>query len=130
MDSAKLSANMSHCNRAKVGSVLVKDNRIVSNGWNGTVSGMDNCCEESDESGNLVTSKFVVHAEANCILFAAKSGISTNGCSLYVTLSPCSECAKLIAQAGIKKVYYNEAYRDQSGVDYLKSFGVVVEKIH
>jgi dCMP deaminase len=117
----------SYCKRKKVGAVIVKDNREISSGYNGTISGAKNECEENSSSG-LVTKNTVVHAEANAITFAAKNGISTDNCSLYVTLSPCINCANLIIQSGIKKVFYSEDYRDSSGIDYLRENGIVVEK--
>jgi len=107
---------MSFSTRSKVGSVIVKDNRVIVNSWNGTISGEDNCCEE-----NGVTKSTVVHAEANAILFAAKNGIKIDGTKMYVTLSPCIECAKMIVQSGIKEVYYLEEYRDKTGIEFLKS---------
>jgi dCMP deaminase len=127
MDSAKLSANMSYCDRLKVGAVIVKDNRIIVNAWNGTLPGICNECEETI-GDRIVTSEFVLHAEQNAILFAAKNGISIKGASMYITHSPCKTCAKLIAGAGIKEVIYNEEYRDTEGIDFLKKVGVKVRK--
>jgi dCMP deaminase len=122
MDSAILSSNMSYCKRKKVGSVIVKDNRILVNSWNGTISGTDNCCEEDNLNGESSTKTTVVHAEANAILFAAKNGIKLEGCSLYVTLAPCIECSKMIAQSGIKEVIYLESYRCSKGLDFLSKY--------
>lgn len=113
---AKETAKMSFSTRAKVGCLIVKDNRVIVNSWNGTISGEDNDCEE-----NGVTKNTVVHAEANAILFAAKNGISTNNCKMYATLSPCIECAKMIIQCGIKELFYIDEYRDLSGVEFLKT---------
>jgi dCMP deaminase len=127
IESAVLSSQMSFCNRLKVGAVLVKDNRILANGWNGTISGLPNDCEEMTKNG-LKTSEFVLHAEQNVITFSAKQGIPTNGCTLYITHSPCKMCSKLIAQSGIKKVVYQDEYRDSEGVEFLKKTGVEVEK--
>jgi dCMP deaminase len=114
---AKEISTLSHCQRAKVGAVIVKDGNIVSFGYNGTPSSMDNCCED----GNTTISE-VIHAEMNAILKAAKSGYSVNGSTLYLTLSPCKECSKLILQSGIKRVLYLEEYRDVSGIEFLKNF--------
>ena len=167
MHIANISANMSYAKRKKVGSVLTKDNRVLINSWNGTISGTDNECEYysdneyteiqelllpknsdekyakdlctqqdwkyekcekySDESNilkyrekKLITKPEVIHAEANALMYAAKNGICTKDCTLYVTLSPCIECAKLIIQSGIKKVIYKEKYRNLDGVNFLK----------
>ena len=114
---AKEISTLSHCQRAKVGAVIVKDGNIVSFGYNGTPSSMDNCCED----GNATISE-VIHAEMNAILKAAKSGYSVNGATLYLTLSPCKECSKLILQSGIKRVLYLEEYRDVSGIEFLYNF--------
>ncbi len=122
LSSATLSAGMSYCKRLQVGAVLVKENRILANAWNGTIAGMENCCELPDGS----TSEFVLHAEQNIIAFSSKRGISTDGCTLYITHSPCKQCSKLIAQSGIKRVVYNEKYRDD-GLDFLQKIGVKVE---
>ena len=127
MNVAKLSANMSYCIRKKVGSVLVKDKRILINSWNGTISGAScNTCE--DENGN--TKPNVVHSEQNILCFAAKHGISTLGCSLYCTLSPCDTCAILIIQSGIIEVIYDETYRNTTGIDLLISAGIICRKIN
>jgi dCMP deaminase len=114
---AKEISTLSHCQRAKVGAVIVKDGNIVSFGYNGTPSSMDNCCENGD-----ATISEVIHAEMNSILKAAKSGYSVNGATLYLTLSPCKECAKLILQSGIERVLYLEEYRDVSGIEFLHNF--------
>lgn len=114
---AKEVATLSHCVRSKVGAVLVKDGNIISFGFNGTPSGMDNCCEE-----NNVTLPQVIHAEVNAILKAAKTGNSVDGSTLYLTLSPCMNCAKLILQSGIKRVVYLEAYRDMDGPNFLSIY--------
>ena len=124
MQVADLISTNSYCNRSKVGAVLVKDNRIISMGYNGTPVGMDNECE--DREGN--TKSIVMHAEINAILYAAKVGIPTEGCTLYVTLSPCVECAKAIIQAGIKTVYYKEQYRNIDGLTLLDKY-VKVKRI-
>lgn len=114
---AKEISTLSHCQRSKVGAVIVKDNNIISFGYNGTPASIDNCCERND-----VTVPEVIHAEMNAILKAAKTGYSVDGASLYLTLSPCVECAKLILQSGIKRVLYLDQYRKTDGVDFLKQF--------
>lgn len=117
-------AKLSHCKRKQVGALIVKDRMIISDGFNGTPSGFDNCCE--DEDG--LTKWEVLHAEANAILKVASSTQSCYGATLYITLSPCIHCSKLIHQAGIKRVVYGKAYRDLEGVEFLKKAGV--ELIH
>lgn len=114
---AKEISSLSYCKRSKVGAVIVKDDNIISFGYNGTPAGVDNCCERED-----VTVAEVIHAEMNAILKAAKSGYSVDNSTLYLTLSPCVDCAKLILQSGIKRVLYLEAYRKTDGVDFLKKF--------
>ncbi len=113
---AKIWAENSYCIRRQVGALLVKDKMIISDGYNGTPAGFENICE--DEDGK--TKPYVLHAEANAISKIAKSGNSSNGATLYVTTSPCIECAKLIIQAGIKKVVYAEPYRIDDGIQLLK----------
>ena len=120
-------ATLSYCVRAKVGAVLVKSGNIISFGYNGTPSGMENCCEY-ELNNELVTKQEVLHAESNCILKAAKMGLCTDNCTMYLTLSPCKDCSKLILQAGIKRVVYLELfYKDNGSVDFLKQF-IKVEK--
>ena len=121
---ASVWAKNSYCTRRKVGAILVKDRMIISDGYNGTPSGFENVCE--DENG--VTKPYVLHAEANAITKVAKSGNSSLGATLYVTASPCLECAKLIIQAGINRVVYQEEYRITDGVDLLRRAGIQVEK--
>ncbi len=116
---------LSHCKRKQVGALIVKDRMIISDGFNGTPSGFDNCCE--DENG--VTKWEVLHAEANAILKVAASTQSAKNATLYITLSPCRECSKLIHQAGIKRVVYSNAYKDISGLNFLKKAGVITEHI-
>ena len=111
---AKQISNASYCKRAKVGAIIIKDDNIISFGYNGTISGFDNECECNNE-----TKKDVLHAESNAIAKCSKSLYSSSGSTLYVTLSPCFECAKLIIQSGIIKVVYLENYRDQSGINLL-----------
>jgi len=116
---------LSHCSRKKVGAVIVKDRMIISDGYNGTPSGFENPCE--DEEGR--TKWYVLHAEANAILKVASSTQSCEGATLYITLSPCKDCSKLIYQSGIKRVVFQNAYKDDSGVTFLKKAGVIVEQI-
>jgi dCMP deaminase len=115
-------SNLSHCERKKVGALLVKDRMIISDGFNGTPTGFDNHCE--DENG--YTQWYVLHAEANAILKVANSTQSCKGATLYITLSPCRECSKLIHQSGIVRVVFLNAYRDTSGVDFLEKAGVEI----
>ena len=116
---------LSYCKRKQVGAIIVKDRMIISDGYNGTPSGFENCCE--DEEG--LTQWYVLHAEANAILKVARSTQSCENATLYITLSPCRECSKLIHQSGIKRVVYQMGYRDTSGVDFLRKAGVVVDQI-
>ena len=124
LEMAAVWAKNSYCNRRQVGAILVKDRMIISDGYNGTPSGFENVCE--DENG--VTKPYVLHAEANAITKVAKSSNSSLGATLYVTASPCLECAKLIIQAGITRVVYSEEYRITDGVDLLRRAGIQVEK--
>ncbi|MDE6270354.1 MAG: dCMP deaminase family protein [Muribaculaceae bacterium] len=110
----------SYCRRRKVGAIIVKDRMIISDGYNGTPAGFENVCE--DDSGH--TKPYVLHAEANAITKVARSNNSSDGSTLYVTASPCMECAKLIIQAGIRRVVYNELYRIADGIDLLRHAGV------
>ena len=119
---AKEIGTLSHCTRSKVGAVLVKDGNVISFGYNGTPAGMDNACEE-----NNVTKDEVIHAEMNAILKAAKSGNAVDGSTLYLSLSPCQNCCKLIIQSGIKRVVYLEGYRDLKPIEFLSKF-IEVEK--
>lgn len=121
MDTAEIFANVSKCKRLKVGAIVVKNNSILAHSWNGTPSGFrTNCCE--DEKGN--TSPFVLHAEQNILVKMAKSTESIEGADLFCTHSPCEECAKLLAQSGVKRVYYKIAYRIPEGLNVLASLGV------
>ncbi len=122
---ATIWAENSYCRRRKVGALIVKDNMIISDGYNGTPSGFENICE--DENG--VTKPYVLHAEANAITKVAKSGNSSEGATLYVTASPCIECAKLIIQSGIQRVVYSEDYRLADGIELLRRAGVTVDYI-
>ncbi|KAA6346628.1 dCMP deaminase [termite gut metagenome] len=112
----------SYCRRRRVGALIVKDNRIISDGYNGTPSGFENVCEDE----NNVTKPYVLHAEANAITKIARSSNSSEGATLYVTASPCMECAKLTIQAGIIRVVYSETYRLEDGVDLLRRAGIEV----
>ncbi|SEL25366.1 dCMP deaminase [Aquimarina amphilecti] len=116
---------LSHCDRKKVGAVIVKDRMIISDGFNGTPTGFENPCE--DEEG--YTKWYVLHAEANAISKVASSTQSCKGATLYITLSPCKECSKLIHQAGIKRIVYQTAYKDDSGLLFLEKAGVEIENI-
>lgn len=116
---------LSHCNRKKVGALIVKDRMIISDGYNGTPSGFENPCE--DEEG--LTKWYVLHAEANAILKVASSTQSCQGATLYLTLSPCRECSKLIHQAGITRLVYLKDYKDGTGIDFLKKANVEIVHI-
>jgi dCMP deaminase len=113
---------LSYCKRKQVGAIIVKDRMIISDGYNGTPSGFENCCE--DDEG--LTRWDVLHAEANAILKVARSTQSCEGATLYITLSPCKECSKLIHQSGIKRVVYQNGYRDDSGIQFLIKAGVEI----
>ena len=115
-------SQLSYCKRKKVGAIIVKDRMIISDGYNGTPSGFENCCE--DQEG--LTKWYVLHAEANAILKVARSTQSCEGATLYITMSPCKDCSKLIHQSGIKRVVYQQGYKDESGVDFLIKAGVEV----
>lgn len=115
-------AENSYCTRRKVGALVVKDNMIISDGYNGTPTGFENICEDE----NNVSKPYVLHAEANAITKLARSANSSDGATLYVTASPCIECAKLIIQSGIKRVIYTEQYRLTDGVDLLRRAGIEV----
>ena len=115
-------SKLSYCKRRQVGALIVKDRMIISDGYNGTPTGFENVCEDDDN----YTKWYVLHAEANAILKVAASTQSTKGATLYVTLSPCTECSKLIFQSGIIRVVYHEQYKDKSGLDFLERAGVDV----
>jgi dCMP deaminase len=117
---------LSYCDRKQVGAIIVKDRMIISDGYNGTPTGFENICE--DEEGD--TKWYVLHAEANAILKVAASTQSCMGATLYITLSPCQECSKLIHQAGIVRVVYCKAYRDDSGLQFLKKAGINVKYVN
>jgi dCMP deaminase len=118
-------SNLSYCERKKVGALIVKNGMIISDGFNGTPSGFDNCCE-TDE---WTTHWYVIHGEANAILKCAKHGQSCEGATIYQTHSPCKDCSKLILQSGIKRLVYSEDYKDSEGIDFLINSGIEVKKI-
>jgi dCMP deaminase len=132
MDTAERFAQLSSAKRLQVGAVVVKDNRIISIGYNGMPSGWTNDCENivqhSDDTVTTVTKDEVIHAEANAIIKLARDGESGNGASLFCTHAPCIHCAKLIHGAGIKTVYYRESYRDTLGLDFLEHCNIEVKK--
>ncbi len=119
---ARIWAENSYCVRRKVGALVVKDKMIISDGYNGTPSGFENICEDE----NNVTKSYVLHAEANAITKLARSSNNSDGSTLYITAAPCIECAKLIIQAGIKRVVYAEKYRLEDGINLLKRAGIDV----
>ena len=125
---AKLCAKNSYAIKLQVGAIIVKDGQIMSDGFNGTPCGFENKCEVKSMDGSLHTLSYVLHAESNAILKCAKYGRATNGSTLYITHSPCIECAKLIIQAGIIRVVYLEEYKTLDGVELLKRIGLKVEK--
>ena len=122
---AKEWSELSHCERKKVGSLIVKNGMIISDGYNGTPSGYDNCCENE----NWETHWYTIHAESNAILKCARWGHSCDGATLYLTHSPCKDCSKSVLQSGIRRVVYIEDYKDLEGVNFLTNSGIQVEKI-
>ena len=118
-------SRLSYCQRKKVGAIIVKDRMIISDGYNGTPSGFENCCEDAEG----LTKWYVLHAEANAVLKVARSTQSCEGATLYITMSPCKDCSKLIHQSGIKRVVYQTGYKDESGLEFLVKAGVEVECI-
>ena len=122
---AEIWGQLSYCERKKVGALIVKDRMIISDGYNGTPSGFENVCEDEEH----YTKWYVLHAEANAIMKVAASTQSSLGATLYITLSPCKECSKLIFQSGIKRVVYYKAYKDLSGVEFLKKAGIEITHI-
>jgi dCMP deaminase len=119
---ARIWAENSYCQRRQVGALVVKDKMIISDGYNGTPSGFENVCEDDDN----VTKPYVLHAEANAITKLARSNNNSDGATIYITASPCIECAKLIIQSGIRRVVYGEKYRLTDGIDLLKRAGIEV----
>ena len=122
---AKRWGELSHCTRKKVGALIVKDRMIISDGYNGTPTGFENPCEDEEN----YTKWYVLHAEANAILKVASSTQSCKGATLYLTLSPCRECSKLVYQAGIKRLVYDKTYKDTTGLEFLKKAGVDVVQL-
>lgn len=123
LEMARIWALNSYCKRRQVGALIVKERMIISDGFNGTPAGFENVCED----GNYKTKPYVLHAEANAITKVAKSGNSSDGATLYITTSPCMECAKLIIQAGIRRVVFCDSYHTQDGVALLQRAGIEVE---
>ena len=135
MQTAEIFAELSHARRLHVGAIVVKDDRIISIGYNGMPAGWDNNCEfefvhPQTKIPELVTNKEVLHAESNCISKLAKSNESGLGATMFVTHAPCLDCAKLIYQSGISSVLYRNSYRDTSGVTFLEKSGIIVEKLN
>ena len=118
-------AKLSHCNRKQVGALIVKDGMLISDGYNGTPSGFPNACENNDGE----THWYVLHAEANAITKVAKSTNNAKDSTLYITLSPCKDCCKLILQTGIKRLVYKEEYKDNTAITFLKTAGIEVVQI-
>ena len=131
MDIAERTAAMSYAEKRKVGCVIVRDNHIIAEGWNGQPAHTDNCCEYRDENGELKTKDTVIHAEANALYWCARTEIITEGATCYTTLSPCKHCALGLIQSGIKRVVYKELYwnGEKTGLDLLQQAGVLVEQI-
>jgi dCMP deaminase len=129
MDWARRAAQLSLARRLNVGAVIVKDDTVISYGYNGMPAGWDNNCEHILQDGTLKTNPEVLHAESNAIAKLAKSNNSGLGADLFVTHSPCLECAKLIYQSGISRVFYSEDYRDDAGLQFLYKSGLIVEKL-
>lgn len=123
---AKEWAKLSYCERKQVGAIIVKDRMIISDGFNGTPSGFENCCEDIEG----ITKWYVLHAEANAILKVAGSTHSCKDATLYLTLSPCKECSKLIHQSGIRRLVFIDEYKDDSGLDFLKQAGVEITQLN
>ena len=128
MQIALLTAQRSYAQRLKVGCVIVKNHSIISFGWNGMPTGYDNCCE-MEVDGKLVTRPEVQHAELNAIAKLAENGYSSKGASIFISHSPCIHCSLLIQKCGITHVYYHEAYRDDTGINFLKKAGIHVEQL-
>ena len=128
MQIALLTAQRSYAQRLKVGCVIVKNHSIISFGWNGMPTGYDNCCE-MEVDGKLVPRPEVQHAELNAIAKLAENGYSSKGASIFISHSPCIHCSLLIQKCGITHVYYHEAYRDDTGINFLKKAGIHVEQL-
>jgi dCMP deaminase len=134
MDTAKIFAELSHARRLHVGAIVVKDDRIISIGYNGMPAGWDNNCEDviqhTDDTTSLKTKPEVLHAESNAISKLARSQESGLGADIFITHAPCLDCAKLIYQSGIKRVYFGMAYRDVAGIEFLEKSGLTVEQLN
>lgn len=130
MSIAYIISQLSYAEKAKVGCVIVsQEGQLISHGWNGMPAGGDNCCEFINENGELKTKPEVLHAEANAIMKCARYMSSTQNATLYVTLSPCINCAKMILQAGIKRVVFLNNYKDLTGIEILKKYGIEVDQL-
>lgn len=129
MDWASRTAQLSHARRLQVGAVIVKDDTVISYGYNGMPAGWDNNCEHMLDDGSLKTNPEVLHAESNALAKLARSINSGLNADIFVTHSPCIECSKLIYQSGIKRVFYRESYRDSAGIDFLQKSGIEVRKL-
>jgi len=133
MDWARRTAELSHARRLQVGAVIVKDDTVISYGYNGMPAGWDNNCEDEvyqqDGTAGLKTKSEVLHAESNSIAKLAKSTNSGLDADIFITHAPCLDCAKLIYQAGIRRVYFGQAYRDNAGIEFLKKSGITVNKL-
>ena len=130
MQNAVNLSTLSHAVRKKVGCILVTPENLQIGAYNGQPSGWDNVCEDHfPNTDELKTKNTVIHAELNAILHAARQGVSVKGSTIYITMSPCSACSAMIAQAGIKMVVYEEEYRDRSGINLLKEHGIIVEQL-
>lgn len=130
MRTAQTFAELSSAQRLHVGAIIVKDDRIISIGYNGMPSGWSNTCEDVLEDGTLKTKPEVLHAESNAIAKLAKSNESGEGATIFVTHSPCLECAKLIFQSGIRQVFYNQEYRNSLGIDFLGKSGIEIQQLN
>lgn len=128
LDIAERWSDLSKAKRRKVGCLIVKDGAIISDGYNGTPKGFDNNCETRGLGDTLYTKPEVLHAESNAITKLAKSTQSSDGATMYTTISPCVECSKLVIQAGIRRLVYKEFYKDEKGLDLLKKSGIIIHK--
>lgn len=129
LGTAVLHSRMSKAVRAKVGAVLVTKSGVTLTGYNGSPTGLDNACEYVDlDTGEMITKSSTLHAELNCILKAAKEGVSCLDSTIYTTLAPCTPCSAMLAQVGIRELIYRDEYRDLSGLDILKNAGILVRK--
>jgi dCMP deaminase len=129
MEVAKTFASLSSAKRLQVGAIVVKDDRIISIGYNGMPSGWDNCCEYELPDGSLKSKPEVLHAETNAIAKLARSPESGEGATIFITHAPCLDCAKLIYQSGIREVYYDAEYRSAEGLHFLKKSGIIVHQV-